>query len=217
MEKGPRCPEERGLVLCVCSAATGGVVVGFERGQRGCAGLTGEWGEKGSRVGGEWAVSVAVRGAVPEPLADMILCRPSPACSSSCHSALRDAPCSLVRKARRRRASAALGRLSQPSASSFQRPATRPHTHQHSWELERHHIPLSIPRIHAGGQRLFAPSCRSPSSHQLPTAPTSLWQNREPVAQQPGICFHCCCLQVRCEGGGRGVRLLISYETLIAS
>lgn len=71
--EGPRGLEEHELVLHVCSAATemcGCVlvcVVGFEHSQRGCAGLTGERGEKGSWVGGEWTVSVAVRGAVPEP------------------------------------------------------------------------------------------------------------------------------------------------------
>lgn len=176
----------------VCSAATGNAwpcasVLLLALSTKGLHGFDRRVGSRRVLVGGEWAVSAAVRGAVPEPSADRILCRPSPACSSSCHSALGDALCLLVRKAPLRRASASLGRLSQPSGL-------------HSRGLPGGPTPTSIPGNMRGTTFFSAsPGCtQEPSACLLlpvaPPAPTScpphpLASDRtgSPATQQPWI------------------------------
>lgn len=162
--------------------------------EKGCLGGEAE-------VGGIW---VAALGAVPEP-ADrhMILGRPSPACSSSCHSALRDALRLPVWKAQLRPPPPHWAGHSSHQPSSSQRPVTRPDTHHNAQGLERHQVPSR----HAQDSRrslIFPPWCPASSCQLLPAAcpqtheppdRTDTQQPRDPV-------FHCRCLQVRCEGRG---------------
>ena len=145
--------------------------------------------EKGSlggeaEVGGIW---VAALGAVPEP-ADrhMILGRPSPASSSSCHSALRDALCLSVWKAQLRPPLPHWAGHSSHQPSSSQRPVTQPDTHHNAQGLERHQVPSR----HAQDSRrsLFIPPWCPPSSRQLP-APKPMSPPREQTPSSQGILF----------------------------
>ena len=130
--------------------------------------------------------------------------RPSPACSSSCHSALRDALCLSVQKAQLRPASASLGRPSQPSAviipeacHTAQQPPQFPGTWKAPGPFRASTASMEAP--------LLSSPLPSVSAHQLP-APNPLAPDRTDNPAAQGLCFPLSLppSQVRGSGGPAG-------------